>query len=133
MIITPGFAELLVDFDLAALEAETSLVFGLSADFEIAYVNPAWGRFAEANGGGGSLIGERILGQRVLDAISEPTKPFFREHYLFALREGRPWEHLFECSSADQNPHHPYPDTPSAMVSSSSGRRFVLGCADGVG
>ena len=37
MIIAPGFADLLSDFDLAALEEETSLVFGLSAQLAIAY------------------------------------------------------------------------------------------------
>ncbi len=102
MIITPGFVELLVGFDLTALEAETSVVFGLSADFAIAYVNPAWDRFAEANGGTGALRGAGLLGKPLGDALSNSVRTFFCEHYRLALREGRPWEHLFECSSPEQ-------------------------------
>ena len=45
----------------AALEADTSVIFGLGPSLRVVYVNPAWRRFGAENGGG-AASSEHLLG-----------------------------------------------------------------------
>ena len=60
-VTTPEFEALLGDFDLAKLEAQKSLVFGLWPDLRLALYNEAWSRFAFDNDGPLQLSTPTIL------------------------------------------------------------------------
>ncbi len=96
-----GFAALLSDFDLNKIQCDGGTVFGMWADLTLAYTNSAWNQFAVHNDGGAAMPTGGILGRCVLAATAEPLRPFFAEGYRRCLRESRPWEHVYECSSAD--------------------------------
>ncbi len=98
----PRFLNLLRDFDRDALEIDDATIFGLWSDLTLAYTNPGWKRFSAMNGGEPTITSEWALGRCVLDAIAEPLRPFYAANYRKSLMEGRPWEHVYECSSADQ-------------------------------
>lgn len=87
-------------FDIENLEADNSIVFMLRPDLRIIYCNKAWDLFASQNGGTG-LGRNAILGTPILDVIAEPLKSFYANGFAQAKRQGRPWEHDYECSSPD--------------------------------
>lgn len=100
----PRFSVLLADFDLddvSGEEAKNCTTYGLWPDLRLAYANTAWSQFAAENGGEPAISTDWHLGRCVLDAIAEPLRPFFAKNYRRCLRESRPWEHTYECSSAD--------------------------------
>ena len=96
-----GFQALLADFDGESLQNDNGTIFGLWPDLRLAFVNSGWMQFSTKNGGEPRITSEWKLGRCVLDAIAKPLRPFFAENYGRCLREGRPWEHVYECSSAD--------------------------------
>lgn len=96
----PRFQALLVEFDRESLRNDSGTIYGLWPDFTLAYVNLGWMRFAALNGGEPKLTSQWTLGRCVLDAISEPLRPFFAANYKRCLQEERPLEHLYECSSS---------------------------------
>jgi hypothetical protein len=67
----------------------------------LAYLNPAWFGFAAENGGEPAISRDWVLGRNVIDAVPEPLRLFFEGNFRRCLKEGRPWEHAYECSSAD--------------------------------
>jgi len=95
----PNFLPYLAPFDLDALEKQESTVYGTWADLRLAYVNQGWDSFAQANGGDPS---RDVLGSSLLRAISEPLQSIYQRQFDCVLREARPWEHTYECSSAEQ-------------------------------
>lgn len=99
--IDPRYLALLGDFKFESLQNDGGTIYGLWSDITLAYVNLEWTRFSKRNGGDPQIHSEWTLGRCVLDAISEPLRPFFAENYRRCLQEGRPWEHVYECSSAD--------------------------------
>ena len=96
----PRFQALLADFDGEAIQNNRATIYGLWPDLALAYFNSGWTRFAALNGGEPQISAEWPLGRCILDAIAEPLRPFFVENYGRCLREERPWEHAYECSSA---------------------------------
>lgn len=102
--LAEGFAERLAPhFVLENLEAHPASIFGLLPDGNIAYINPAWVRFALENGA--SLPDENLawMGQRYLDVIAAPLKPFYEQLFSLAPNAGaalQPVSHVYECSSA---------------------------------
>ena len=96
-----SFVELLRDFDPAKLDASDETIYGLWPDFTLGYFNNGWRRFARENGGEPSISKNWPLGRCVMDTIPEPLKPFFQENFAKCLRENRPWEHRYECSSVE--------------------------------
>jgi len=96
----PRFLALLADFDREALLNDVGTIYGLWPDFTLAYFNLGWKRFSALNGGEPKLSSEWTLGRCSLDAISKCVRPFFAANYKRCLQEGRPWEHVYECSSA---------------------------------
>ncbi len=94
----PPFLELLEPFDLGELQRDEDVVFGLWGDLTLAYVNPAWRRFATDNGGWD--VPERFpLGSSLLSAIQGDVLPFYEDALRGVLDANRPWEHDYECSS----------------------------------
>lgn len=96
----PNFLSLLVGFE--SLEGEHETVFGLWPDLRLAYVNPAWFRFARENEGEPAISRDWTLGRCILDAVAEPLRPFFVGNYSRCLEINRPWEHVYECSSDEK-------------------------------
>ncbi|HVV98963.1 MAG TPA: hypothetical protein VHB77_01415 [Planctomycetaceae bacterium] len=95
----PEFLSLLEGFELRGLEQDPGTIFGLWPDLRLAYVNPAWTRFAAENGGEPDISRDWGLGASIASAIAEPLRPFFLECYGRCLAEARPWVHIYECSS----------------------------------
>ncbi len=102
--LVDGFAERLAPhFLLKHLESHPASICGLLSDGEIAYVNPAWVQFALENGaptGAGTVA---WTGQRYLDVIAVPLRPFYATLFSRAHdadSASRPASHMYECSSA---------------------------------
>lgn len=91
--------ELIRGLDREALEQAPDVVCVVHADLRIAFVNPAWIAFGRANGA------QRVWGRgdRLLDAIPDPLREFYAENLARALSTGVPWEHDYECSSAESH------------------------------
>lgn len=94
----PEFKGLLASLDAEAFE-EGGTVYGVWSDFRLAYVNKCWSEFASTNNGPDPAW---PMGSSILDAMSKPVRQFFLDHYQKALKENRPFEHVYECSSAKQ-------------------------------
>ncbi|MGN6545027.1 MAG: hypothetical protein ACTHK7_08250 [Aureliella sp.] len=97
----PRFLPLLAEFEMDELEQAGGTIYGLWPELTLAYMNPAWFRFAEENGAPASFATQWGLGRCIVDAIAEPLRPFFIENYGRCLEQSRPWEHIYECSSAN--------------------------------
>ncbi len=101
--LAEGFAERLAPhFVLEQLESHPASIFGLFADGAIAYINPAWIRFARENGGFVTGPSNAWLGQRYLDVIAEPLRPFYAQLFTLAPDAGsglQPVSHVYECST----------------------------------
>lgn len=95
------FQSLLTSFNIESLQYSSETIYGLWPTLTLAYLNVGWKRFSSMNGGEPKITSEWPLGRCVLDAVSEPLRPFFAENYRRCLEDGRPWEHTYECSSAD--------------------------------
>ena len=101
MINDPEFERLLADYRLAALHSSDDTIYALRPDLTLAYFNEGWSRFAARNSGEPSISLNWSIGRCVQDAIAEPLRLFFAENYAKCLRENRPWEHHYECSSPE--------------------------------
>ncbi len=96
-------ARLAPHFRLEELDRYPASVFGLGPDSRLAYFNPAWTAFADANGGQPRVASTWGLGTRYLDAIAEPLRPFYERLLAGAPEPGaslHPVSHQYECSSA---------------------------------
>ncbi len=101
--LADGFAERLAPhFVLEQLESHPSSIFGLFPEGQIAYVNPAWVHFALENGALTTGPASEWIGQRYLDVIVEPLKPFYEQLFSLAPDAGsdvQPVSHVYECST----------------------------------
>jgi hypothetical protein len=93
------FRALLTGSNEQDFEEHASAVYGLWPDLTLAYVNPAWVRFAHENGGHDTLA-RYGLGCFVPAAISRPLRGYYQTAYRRCLDEVQAWEHRYECSSA---------------------------------
>lgn len=97
----PQFRPLLKQFDLESLERHSGSIVGLFADHTIGYLNPAWYEFAHANRGSADLTERWDLGDSMLLAIGRELLPFYLQGLGDCQQSGKPWQHEYECSSAD--------------------------------
>ena len=86
------------EFRFDTLGDDDNVVYCLSADWRLTYMNPSWFRFARDNGGE-SVIERFGIGTLVLDAITGPLRDFYAQAYARALAGMKVWEHDYECSS----------------------------------
>ncbi|HTN01364.1 MAG TPA: hypothetical protein VL132_05780 [Planctomycetaceae bacterium] len=98
----PRFLNAMTSLQLARLEGDEGTAFALWPDLTIAYVNPAWGRFAAANDGSPAVADRWSPGASILDAISQEVRPYFASRYRQCLRDRTDWNHDYECSSPDR-------------------------------
>lgn len=90
-------------FRLQDLEESSATIFGLWADFSLAYMNPAWEAFATSNDGQPQVATEWGLGASYFNAIAAPLRPFYLQLFHSAPDAGasqHPVGHVYECSSA---------------------------------
>lgn len=80
---------------------DTGTTYGLWPDLRLAAYDEAWLKFSQDNGGEPMTSTQWTVGRCILEAIADPLRPFFSKHYQQCLSEQRPWEHHYECSSAD--------------------------------
>jgi hypothetical protein len=99
--LDPHFRPLLRHHDLDALETQFSAAYGVWADFRIAYLNPAWFRFAARNGGEPQISDHWGLGVSIFNNMPDLVVDFFRLHYSECMRTDGVWNHTYECSSDD--------------------------------
>ena len=99
MISSESFLKLLGEHDPHDFDRQEGTIIGTWPDFTLALMNDAWSKFAKENDGD---MGAWCLGSCILDAIPKVLLSFFREHFEMVLREDRPWEHTYECSTPDQ-------------------------------
>jgi len=101
----PGFDRALARFDLAELEAQHGPVYGMDRELRLAYLNPAWFRFAAENGGEPVIGDSWGLGRAVMEAVPEVLRPFYDKLFGEALARARsplqPQTLEYECSSAE--------------------------------
>ncbi len=95
-----SFAPCLKDHDLEKLERSPGTVYAVWPDFRLAYMNPAWFRFAEANGGEPAISSRWPLGAPLMPAISATLRSFYEIKLHACMSRGEPWVHAYECSSA---------------------------------
>lgn len=66
----------------------------------IVYCNAAWDRFALANGGA-DVVRARQVGRNLAPAVPWVLRDFYWRAFENVWKTGVPWEHDYECSSAD--------------------------------
>jgi hypothetical protein len=106
MMASPvSFETLLRDYNLAVLEKHHGTIYGLWSNLRLAYVNPAWYRFAAENGGEPAISTRWKLGTLILDALPQFLRAYYETAYRKCLDAEEPWEHQYECSSKDLYRH----------------------------
>lgn len=101
MRVDSGFRPLLEGFDLAALERDGAVIYGLFPDFRIGYLNDAYVRFAAENGGERVLV-DWELGADALAAVHGKIRDFYADAFRRVLADGQPWEQTYHCHSPDR-------------------------------
>lgn len=96
----PDFMRLLQGFQEETLASHSGTVVGLWPDGRMAFRNRAWFDFARANDGEPAISRDWPLGRSLLEAVPEELQAFYREAFRRCLRDCRPWDHDYECSSA---------------------------------
>jgi hypothetical protein len=92
-------------FDSGALSAEPSTLVALDPSGAIAWTNPAWTRFALANGG--SDVPSRFgVGTSYFEGIGGELRGYFEDAFASCLVDNSPFEQDYECSSADTYRQH---------------------------
>jgi len=82
------------------LEHDSAVIYMLDRSLCITYCNWAWDYFAESNQAE-SERREFQMGRSVLEVIPGVLRPFFEERYRTVMESGKPFEHDYECSSAE--------------------------------
>lgn len=102
LVCDPRFRTILNGFNPPSLERHAGPVLGLWNDCTIAYLNPAWYEFSRDNNGEPAISTRWDLGASILGAIGQPLLPFYLTAFSDCCHAMTPWEHIYECSSAEQ-------------------------------
>jgi hypothetical protein len=97
------FERLLENFHPDVLELTDETIYGLWPDLTLAYFNRGWSNFASANGGEPEISTNWPIGCLAKNAIAPVLQPFFEQNFASCLEVGKPWEHYYECSSAERD------------------------------
>lgn len=98
----PSFRPCLDRVGARFVEEHDQPIYGIRPDGEIAYVNPAYLRFADQNGAGEEIRESWAVGSNAFEATIGPLERFYRDRFDECLRRGVVWDHLYECSSASK-------------------------------
>ncbi len=101
MTSDPEIRSLLWDTYPDTIHFADETIYFMLPDLTLAYVNLGWTQFAAQNGGEPTISLNWPIGSCVLEAMAASLRPFFAENFAKCLRERRPWEHHYECSSPD--------------------------------
>ncbi|MFP4599780.1 MAG: hypothetical protein ACLFVJ_16090 [Persicimonas sp.] len=97
--MTQKFEEYFGETILEMLDAETSTIYGLSADLRLALLNEGWFAFARKNGAPPEFYEKYGLGGSYLEAVPAVLKEFFASHLRSSIASRRPWTFDYECPS----------------------------------
>lgn len=81
-------------------QESSDVCYLLDGQRRIIYCNPAWDRFAEANGAP-RLTGGSVLGSDVLTAIPGVLSDAYTRAFKHVEATGRVWSKVYHCSSAE--------------------------------
>jgi hypothetical protein len=84
----------------STLEHDPAVIYVVDAGIRIVYCNAAWDSFALANGGD-SLLRPAPIGRDLMAAVPWDLHEFYLRAFEEVRRSGSPWDHQYECSSAD--------------------------------
>jgi hypothetical protein len=83
------------------LEETPSVCYMLDDQLRLIYCNPAWDRFAEANGAP-NIAGECLIGTKLFASIPKVLTPLYKRAFQSASPSGRIWTQVYQCSSPTQ-------------------------------
>lgn len=95
---TAAFRAVAGEGTLLALDDDAAVVYGVAPDLSLHFFNQSWRSFALANEGGRCLDTYGI-GSSVRKAIPPVLVRFYEKAFDQSVARGRPWEHVYECSS----------------------------------
>lgn len=93
------FLPLLEPFDDIDMHRSPQVIYGMWADFRLAYLNSAWFQFSTANFGDPEIPAYWSLGRSLADTLPAELAPFYIQKFRECLKSGRHWSHDYECSS----------------------------------
>lgn len=99
----PKFSALLAPYDLKNMHSSPHTIYGVWANdnLTMGYANSGWFDHAKFNGGTAPYF-YKPMGISLLASMPELLRPFFAENFRRVIREQRPWEHIYECSSPER-------------------------------
>jgi len=104
-VITPEFRVAIGEKRLESLNQHPSSVYGLDANLNIAYLNPAWFQFAAENGGNQFNPDLWSLNRNIFDCIPNVLESFYRDLFESTLYEKESpliaKQASYECSSPE--------------------------------
>lgn len=121
MLVAENFRAALWRYDLAELDLHAGSVYGLTADYRLAYFNQAWFDFAAANDGEPAISTSWALGRSWLDCVPAVLRAFYTGGFGACLTSGRAWQHDYECSTPDH-----YRRFHQRVIALDEGTGFVL-------
>ena len=83
------------------MKQSSDVIYIVDAKMVLRAYNHAWINFAK-NNDGRIILAKYSIGSRIVDSTSGPLRSFIISAYKKALYENKPFEHNFECSSANQ-------------------------------
>lgn len=92
---------LLRSYRLDELHASHDTIYAVSPDLTLAYVNRGWRKFAAENGGGTAITERWPIGSSIRKVIPEVLQAFYTDKFTECLESRSPWQHRYECSSAE--------------------------------
>ncbi len=92
----PSFGEL----SRNTVERSKDVIFMVDAKMRITYCNPAWDKFALANGGE-DVVAARIVGTDLMCVIPAPLRDLYNEMFQRCREQHRTFDFDHECSSAE--------------------------------
>jgi DNA-binding NarL/FixJ family response regulator len=83
------------------LERSKDIIFMVDSQLTITYCNPAWDKFAIANGGE-EVVGALVLGTDLMRVIPESLHDFYSDVFERCQLRQSTFDFDYECSSAEQ-------------------------------
>lgn len=101
MIISDDFRAHFDPEELAELDRDSAVIFGLRRDLTLALMNEAWFRFARENGATQAFFEEYGLGASYLQALPSPVRDFFAKRVRDSMKRQERWAFDYLCPGKD--------------------------------